>query len=149
MVQNELEREKLETELEEERKSKLNNLSTLDALSDFGGSSSQVKLGWLVICHINTILSCLTCLRVRLIFKFAVCDVLIVFNMSSHRILGDTALRKNVMTALVNRKEISLRPPFVRQLPMPLLPSDQIIHHCLVLAPFQMPLAMWLMKTRG
>lgn len=75
MVQNELEREKLETELEEERKSKLNNLSTLDALSDFGGSSSQVKLGWLVICmlpsHINTILSCLTCLRVRLISKFA------------------------------------------------------------------------------
>lgn len=49
MVQNELEREKLETELEEERKSKLNNLGTLDALSEFGESSSQVKLVWLVI----------------------------------------------------------------------------------------------------
>lgn len=97
----------------------------------------------------STIRSCLTCFRVRLIFKFALCDVLIVFTMYSHKILGDTALRKNVMAALVNLKEISLGPPLVRQLPMPLLPSDQIIHHCLVLAPFQMPLAMWLMKTRG
>ncbi|KAL6207963.1 hypothetical protein ACLB2K_018915 [Fragaria x ananassa] len=41
LLQNELEREKLETELEEERKSKLNNLGSLDTLSDFGGSSCQ------------------------------------------------------------------------------------------------------------
>ncbi|KAM5565915.1 kinesin-like protein KIN-7N [Rosa sericea] len=41
LLQNELEREKLESELEEERKLKLNKLGSLDAFSDFGGSSCQ------------------------------------------------------------------------------------------------------------
>lgn len=51
MVQNELEREKLETELEEERKSKLTNLGSLDTLSDFGGSSCQVRLACYMLCN--------------------------------------------------------------------------------------------------
>jgi hypothetical protein len=65
------------------------------------------------------------------------------------RILGDKALRKNPVKAVAYIKEMLLEPLALRQIPKPLLPSDQITQHCPILALFQIHLAMWLMKTHG
>lgn len=58
-------------------------------------------------------------------------------------------LRKNTMTAVAYVMEMLLEPLVSKQLPKPLLSNDPIMQCFLIIALFQMRLAMWLMKTHG